>query len=93
MSAIGCVDCVGNVWEWLDELSYRYDGTQSWSWKDVLGAGNGQAYTEGTYGLVRLIAGGYWSSGVYAGCRAVYCSRYPWHVDTSIGVHFGCDSL
>lgn len=49
--------------------------------------------TQAAEALVRLIAGGYWSSGVYAGCRAVYCSRYPWHVDTSIGVHFGCDSL
>ena len=67
VSAIGCVDCVGNVWEWLDELSYRYDGTQSWSWKDVLGTGNGQAYTEGTYGLVRLLAGGNWNNGGNAG--------------------------
>lgn len=93
VSAIGCVDCVGNVWEWLDELSYRYDGTQSWGWKDVLGAGNGQAYTEGTYGLVRLIAGGIWSHGVNAGCRAVFCFNYPWNVSAGIGARFGCDSL
>lgn len=93
VSAIGCVDCVGNVWEWLDELSYRYDGTQSWSWKDVLGTGNGQAYTEGTYGLVRLFAGGYWSAGVDAGCRAVGCYLCPWYVSADIGARFGCDSL
>lgn len=93
VSAIGCVDCVGNVWEWLDELSYRYDGTQSWSWKDVLGTGNGQAYTEGTYGLVRLFAGGGWSNGVSAGCRAVRCGNFPWDVHASIGARFGCDSL
>lgn len=93
VSAIGCVDCVGNVWEWLDELSYRYDGTQSWGWKDVLGAGNGQAYTEGTYGLVRLIAGGGWGSGVVAGCRAVLCRNCPWYVNAVIGARFGCDSL
>ena len=96
VSAIGCVDCVGNVWEWLDELSYRYDatsGTVSWTWKDVLGDGNGQAYTQGTYGLVRLLAGGSWLNGVYAGCRAVHCYLYPWHVHTSIGARFGCDSL
>lgn len=93
VSAIGCVDCVGNVWEWLDELSYRYDGTQSWSWKDVLGTGNGQAYTEGTYGLVRLIAGGRWDDGVHAGCRAVLCGHYPWVVNAGIGARFGCDSL
>lgn len=81
------------MWEWLDELSYRYDGTQSWSWKDVLGTGNGQAYTEGTYGLVRLIAGGRWIGGVLAGCRAVGCNGYPWNVVAFIGARFGCDSL
>ena len=93
VSAIGCVDCVGNVWEWLDELSYRHDGTQTWSWKDVLGEGNGQAHTEGTYGLVRLFAGGSWTDGVLAGCRAVLCSDYPWDVSAGIGARFGCDSL
>lgn len=96
VSAIGCVDCVGNVWECLDELSYRYDATSgsvAWSWKDVLGEGNGQAYTQGTYGLVRLVAGGSWPDGVLAGCRAVICHNYPWNVNTYIGARFGCDSL
>ncbi|MFA9375746.1 MAG: SUMF1/EgtB/PvdO family nonheme iron enzyme [Lachnotalea sp.] len=93
VSAIGCRDCVGNVMEWLDELSYRYDGTQSFSWKDVLGEKNGQIYTEGICGLTRLIAGGYWQHGVHAGCRTVTNDFAPWAGASAIGARFGCDSL
>ena len=43
------------------------------------------------YTLLRLIAGGGWHDGVDAGCRAVYCSYYPWLVGADVGARFGCD--
>jgi formylglycine-generating enzyme required for sulfatase activity len=93
ISAMNCVDAIGNVWEWLDELSYRQDGaTPGWAWRDVLGSGKGQAYLYNDLGLVALIAGGGWSVGVHAGARAVDASGYPWLVSTHIGVRLACDA-
>lgn len=43
------------------------------------------------YMLLRLIAGGNWNNGVNAGCRAVDCGHYPWHVYAGVGARFGCD--
>jgi hypothetical protein len=93
VSANNCVDCVGNLYEWLDEQTYREDGAnKGWAWRDVLGAGKGQAYLYNDLGLVSLIAGGGWYDGVYAGPRCVYASRCPWHVATHLGVRLACDA-
>jgi hypothetical protein len=85
-------DCVGNVWEWLDELTIRQDST-AWAYQNVLGAGCGQAYLPNSTGLSAFICGGDWSSGVNAGSRTVSLSGYPWHVSTLIGSRAACDSL
>lgn len=92
-------DCVGNVWEWLNELSNRSD-TTSWAWRNVLDTGEmsgdtdfGQAYLPYDYGIVAYISGGSWGDGVCAGSRAVYVGDYPWNVSAHIGSHFACDSL
>jgi formylglycine-generating enzyme required for sulfatase activity len=93
ISAMNCVDAIGNAWEWLDDFSYRQDGASAgWAWRDVLGSGKGQAYLYNDLGLVALIAGGDWGDGVFAGARAVYASSYPWHVNTGIGVRLACDA-
>jgi formylglycine-generating enzyme required for sulfatase activity len=93
ISAMNCVDCAGNVCEWLDDLSYRQDGASAgWAWRDVLGSGKGQAYLYNDTGLVALIAGGSWSSGVLAGPRCVYANNYPWSVHTGIGARLACDA-
>lgn len=92
ISAYNIVDAVGNLWEWLDELSNRHD-TTSWTWLDVLGAGKGQAYLPNSTGLVAFIAGADWGSGVLSGARAVLVYYYPWNVSTSIGARLACDSL
>jgi formylglycine-generating enzyme required for sulfatase activity len=98
VSSIGCRDCVGNVYEWLDEFITRYDASGtgaagSYAWQNVLGAGNGQAYMNAAIQLIALFAGGGWSSGVYAGPRTVLLSGYPWHVNANIGSRGACDSL
>jgi formylglycine-generating enzyme required for sulfatase activity len=93
ISAMNCVDAIGNVWEWLGELSYRQDGgSAGWAWRDALGSGKGQAYLYNDVGLVALIAAGDWICGVHAGARAVLADHYPWHVSASIGVRLACDA-
>jgi hypothetical protein len=91
LSAYNVVDTVGNVWEWIDELSNRHD-TTSWAWKDVLGSGMGQAYLPNDTGLSAFIVGGDWSDGVYCGPRAVALGDYPWDRNVHIGVRLACDA-
>jgi len=98
-SLLNIRDCVGNVWEWLADLSNRHD-TTVWAYQNVLDAGElaassdfGQAYLPNSAGLVAYLAGGDWSPGVIAGARAVVVHNYPWYVNTHIGCRFACDSL
>jgi formylglycine-generating enzyme required for sulfatase activity len=93
ISAMNCVDAIGNVWEWLDEFTYRQDGgSTGWAWRDVLGTGKGKAYLYNDVGLVALIAGGNWHDGVFAGARAVDADHYPWDVSAGVGVRLACDA-
>jgi formylglycine-generating enzyme required for sulfatase activity len=93
ISAMNCVDCVGNVWEWLNDCTYQQDGAATgWAWRNVLGSGKGQAYLYNDVGLVALIAGGIWDVGVFCGARTVRAANYPWGVYTGIGVRLACDA-
>ena len=92
ISAYNCVDCVGNVWEWLDELTIRQDST-SWGWQDVLGSTKGQAYLPNNLGLCAFISGGNWNAGSVSGSRSVHLHDRPWSVNTRIGSRFSCDNL
>jgi formylglycine-generating enzyme required for sulfatase activity len=93
VSAFNIIDAVGNVYEWLDEQTYRQDGGNTgWAWRNVLGTGKGQAYLYNDLGLVSLIAGGGWYVGVYAGTRAVSADYYPWSVHTAFGCRLACDA-
>lgn len=98
-SLLNVRDCVGNVWEWLADLSNRHD-TTAWAWQNVLDAGElaassdfGQAHLPNATGMVAYIAGGHWPAGVFAGARAVHVNSYPWYVGTLFGCRFACDSL
>ncbi|WP_251209162.1 phage major tropism determinant [Acetatifactor aquisgranensis] len=108
VSAVGCVDAVGRVWEWLNDLITRaehatnteFHPTVAWGWdkKSPL-RDNATKYDVGNIyqyyyaSLAALVAGGGWNSGVRAGARAVYCSNYPWDVSTHLGVRGACDSM
>ncbi len=108
VSAVGCVDAVGRVWEWLNDLITRaehatnteFHPTVAWGWDkksplrdNATKYDVGNIYQYYAYSLAALIAGGRWGNGVHAGARAVNCSIYPWNVHTGIGVRGACDSM
>ena len=108
VSAVGCVDAVGRVWEWLNDLITRaehatnatYHASEAWGWDltSPLKTGATQYDVGNIYqyyyaSLAALIAGGYWNDGADAGARAVGCSDYPWDVSAGIGVRGACDSM
>ena len=108
VSAVGCVDAVGRVWEWLNDLITRaehatnaeYHPTAAWGWDkksplrdNATKYDVGNIYQYYAYSLAALLAGGYWGDGVRAGARAVNCNNYPWYVGTNIGVRGACDSM
>ena len=108
VSAVGCVDAVGRVWEWLNDLITRaqhatdatYHKTEAWGWdltsplRDAATKYDvGNIYQYYHASLAALIAGGSWINGANAGARAVDCSISPWNVSAYIGVRGACDSL
>lgn len=108
VSAVGCVDAVGRVWEWLNDLITRaehatnaeYHPTAAWGWDkksplrdNATKYDVGNIYQYYAYSLAALIAGGGWYYGVHAGARAVSCDSYPWGVSTGVGVRGACDSM
>ena len=108
VSAVGCVDAVGRVWEWLNDLITRaehatnteFHPTVAWGWDkksplrdNATKYDVGNIYQYYAYSLAALVAGGSWGSGVRAGARAVDCFHYPWRVLTAIGVRGACDSM
>ena len=108
VSAVGCVDAVGRVWEWLNDLITRaehatnadYHPTAAWGWdkKTPLMTGEknydvGNIYQYYAYSLAALVAGGSWNAGANAGARAVDCALYPWGVGSDVGGRGACDSM
>lgn len=108
VSAVGCVDAVGRVWEWLNDLITRAEHAknaenhpnEAWGWdtNTPLKTGEknydvGNIYQYYYNSLAALLAGGRWDDGARCGARAVYCSNYPWNVYASTGARGACDSL
>ena len=60
------------------------DVAPAWSYKAQTG-GKGSLYTQGTYGDVKLIAGGDWSSGASCGSRARLAYGYRWFTTSYVG--------
>ena len=108
VSAVGCVDAVGRVWEWLNDLITRaehatnteFHPTVAWGWDkksplrdNATKYDVGNIYQYYAYSLAALVAGGRWPAGVHAGARAVACHYCPWDVITAFGVRGACDSM
>ena len=102
ISDYNIVDCAGNVWEWLDELSIRQDST-SWQWYDPATDFNetmesgwdqlGDMYLPNDNGLIAFRAGGVWDYGVHCGARTVFLNNRPWDVVSYNGCRLACDPL
>jgi len=89
ISNIGCEDCCGAMYQWLRDQSWRADGLPdtgdpTWGWENLSGA-KGSLNKQGTYGDVKLRAGGDWSNGAACGsrCRNAYYCR--WDADSRGG--------
>ncbi len=90
-------DCCGALWQWLDEQTYRSDGAdeaahQAWAWEDLPGS-KGSLYKQGTYGDVKLLAGGHWNHAALAGSRARDAHYYRWAAVSVIGCRFAARSI
>ena len=102
ISNYNIVDCAGNVWEWLDEVSIRQDST-SWQWYDPATDFNetmesgwdqlGDMYLPNADGLSAFRAGGVWDDGVRCGARALGLGCKPWYVHSLLGSRGICDPL
>ena len=84
ISNIGCEDCAGIVWQWLDEQSYQYASTTTFGWVDQTG-GKGQLYLQGGTADAKMAAGGDWSDGAHCGSRSRYVADSRWHADAYVG--------
>jgi formylglycine-generating enzyme required for sulfatase activity len=93
VSAHNLVDAIGNVEEWVNDLSIYDAGSTTAASYDVLGADKGQLYAYSSTGLHAFLCGGYWNNGVRGGARNVRLNSYPWNVSTSFGSRLACDKL
>jgi len=90
ISNCGCIDCCGVVYQWLADQSFRIDGLTdptvdpAWAWHDLPGA-KGSLRRQGTYGDVKLRAGGSWASGSSCGSRCRVADASRWAATSSLG--------
>lgn len=87
ISNIGCEDCCGVLWQWLITQLYRAEGTWEYSWYDLPGS-KGSLYRQGTYGDVKLRAGGGWNVGSDSGSRSRALNSWRWVASSAVGGRF-----
>ena len=89
ISNIGCEDCAGLIWQWLDEQSYWYAAPAA-AWFTTEGS-KGQMYMQHSTGDVKLLAGGYWAEGTYCGSRSRNAFFFRWDASTAVGGRAGVE--
>jgi hypothetical protein len=97
ISNIGCEDCAGTMYQWLLEQSWRLDGAdlaacKTWAWENLAGA-KGSLFKEGTYGDVKLLAGGHWTAGTNCGSRCRDANNTRWSATSYFGARFLAEPL
>jgi len=94
ISNIGCEDCAGAMYQWLQTPSARLDDGTAAGWYDLPGA-KGSFYTYGTnlYGNTQLLAGGHWADGTNCGSRCRTATYYRWYTGARIGARFLAEPL
>lgn len=68
------------------------DVAPAWAYYDLPGS-KGSIYRQGSYGDVKLLAGGRWANGSYCGSRCRTASDYRWIASSSIGGRFAVEPL
>lgn len=138
ISNIGCEDCCGALYQWLNEQSTRIEGNHThtqtithkasatgsalfkdqaestpnavlgsaadetitgnateiapWGWYNLPGS-KGSLYRQGSYGDVKLRAGGHWTSGAGCGSRCRYALNCRWDAAAHFGARFLAEPL
>ncbi len=64
----------------------------AWVWENLSGA-KGALYHQGTYGDVKLLAGGYWSYGSHCGSRSRIADNDRWNTNPAFGARFASEPL
>ena len=91
ISNIGCEDCCGVVWQWLQDQSSMYS-TAAAGWYDLPGS-KGQLYRPANSNDVKLLAGGGWDYAANCGSRSRLAHNYRWNTNTNIGARFVSEPL
>lgn len=66
--------------------------SQTFSYKTI-GGSKGQLYSQGTYGDVKLMAGGYWADGSICGSRARSAYHFRWTTHSTDGSRFAAEPV
>lgn len=95
ISNIGCEDCVGAMYHWLLDQSFKSDYVTGWGWYNLPGSKGSLYNQDGINGRadVKLLAGGFWDHGANTGSRCRSATYYRWLTPTNIGARFLAEPL
>ncbi|MFA5409549.1 MAG: hypothetical protein WC343_12320, partial [Bacilli bacterium] len=65
-------------------------GGAAWGYYDLPGA-KGSLYKQGTYGDIKLYAGGSWANAATAGSRYRFAYFWRWYSNAYLGGRFGAE--
>lgn len=95
LSTIGCEDCCGAMYQWLQDQQYLIasmpdTGDPAMVWYTMPGS-KGSTYKQGSSGDVKLLAGGPWYAGTgsYCGSRCRLASTVRWLTTSDVAAR-GC---
>jgi len=108
ISNIGCEDCCGALWQWLQDTTAKYDDAIAAGWK-ALGGSKGQFYlpvdtneiklVAGAHWmnkamklLTKLIAGANWNNAANSGSRSRNANNVRTNTNSNISARFGSDT-
>ena len=92
ISNIGCEDCCGALWQWLQDTTAKYDDAIAAGWK-ALGGSKGQFYLPVDTNEIKLIAGARWNDAAYSGSRSRYALNVRTNTNSNISARFGSEPL
>ncbi|MCG3884182.1 hypothetical protein I3271_05730, partial [Photobacterium leiognathi] len=92
-SMIGCEQVSGHMYQWLDGVWDRGNGSSGYNWFDANTNGKGQIFCTGDQSVGSPLAGGYWSNGSVVGSSCADFNAECWSFTDSIGSRGVCDHM